>query len=129
MGKSDIFNIPRGVCFNSKNDVLVCDFHNHRVIKINPDFTSFEIIVRRADFIKPISKPQGIVADDEDNFVVIDSKKNQFQVRDNLGWFIRETEDYEDDHIFKMKKPAGVALTASKRIIIADSGRNRILIY
>ena len=128
LGQTKIFDVPRGVCFTPEGNVLVCDFNNHRVVKVNSDFTSFEITVRENDKIKPISRPQGIVADDKGNFVVVDSKKNRFQVRNKKGWFRREFGEH-DDQIFQMINPAGVALTTSGKIVVVDFGHNRVLIF
>ncbi|KAF4522049.1 hypothetical protein B566_EDAN004031 [Ephemera danica] len=111
------FDSPRGVCWAPDQRVIVTDFNNHRLVVIEPDFSSARFLGGEGSQVKQFLRPQGVAVDDEGHIIVADSRNHRVQFG-SPG-----TEPGELD------RPAGLCLTPDGRIVVVDFGNSRIQIF
>lgn len=73
---------PRGICFTPIGDILVTDFENHRVIKLDGNLNVIKMIKgREGDHeIHEFNRPSGLCCDDYGRVVIADSKNQRVLV-------------------------------------------------
>jgi len=151
------FDSPRGVCWAPDNRVIVTDFNNHRLVVIEPDFSTARFLGGEGSQAKQFLRPQGVAVDDEGHIIVADSRNHRVQVcfhltfETRLKYFLRisvftrflnyNLQIFEPNGGFvykfgtsgmepgEMDRPSGICLTPHGKIVVVDFGNNRIQIF
>jgi tripartite motif-containing protein 71 len=145
------FDSPRGVCWAPDNRVIVTDFNNHRLVVIEPDFSTARFLGGEGSQAKQFLRPQGVAVDDEGHIIVADSRNHRVQVRFQARSLLRKFEFYlwqflcfqifepNGGFVYKfgtsgcepgeMDRPSGICLTPHGKIVVVDFGNNRIQLF
>lgn len=75
------FDSPRGVCWGPDGHVIVTDFNNHRLVVIEPDFSSARFLGGEGSQVKQFLRPQGVAVDEDGHIIVADSRNHRVQVK------------------------------------------------
>ena len=125
------FSYPSAVCVNSFNQIIVCDYTNHRIQVFNSDLQYlFKIGMETqgsgdGEFFYPCD----VSVDDSDNIIITDQSNHRIQIFSATGQFIRAfgTRGSGDGQFFN---PAGTCIEkTTKRIFVVDRGNHRIQIF
>lgn len=118
IGKLDgQFQNARGICCNSKNEILIADCDNHRIQIFSQQGCFIRSFGSKGNLFDQFYFPMGICVDREDNVFVADSGNNRIFVFDPNGLPIQQ---------IPIENPQDVCLMGRK--IIAISGNNSIVI-
>ncbi|XP_014206640.1 E3 ubiquitin-protein ligase TRIM71-like [Copidosoma floridanum] len=122
------FDSPRGVAFDPNGEVVITDFNTHRVIRIDSEFAGFNYL---CDKNGPLvfSRPQGLLVDDEGNYIVADSKNCQVLVFKSNGDFRGQIGMTGHHQAGELDRPSGMALTPNGRLVVVDFGHNRVVVF
>ncbi|KAL3285503.1 hypothetical protein HHI36_000035 [Cryptolaemus montrouzieri] len=123
------FDTPRGVCFTPSDEVIVTDFNNHKLLKLDITFDkSPSYIGCEGTAFKQFRRPQGVVCDDRGNLIIADSRNDRIQVLDSMGnflWAVGRTGDGKG----QLNTPSGICLSPEGRIIVVDYGNHRVEVF
>lgn len=137
-----LFNQPQGLFFDNKSNLYVADTGNHRIRKISPE----ALLTTIAGTIDPgfsadgqqalrsrFLSPTGVAADTTGNVYVADRGNHRIRMirADGLVFTIagNGTAGFNGDGIGNtslLSSPNGISIDGDGRIVIADSGNNRI---
>jgi len=133
-----MFNYPRGIAIDGKDNVYIADYGNHRIRKIdnqgivstiagNGEKGFADGLGTRTKF----SHPSGIAVDNLDNLYVCDSYNHKIRKISSNG--VVETiagtsKGYQDGlaNSAKFAFPIGIAVDSNRNIFIADQNNHRI---
>ncbi|XP_033214497.1 E3 ubiquitin-protein ligase TRIM71-like [Belonocnema kinseyi] len=121
------FESPRSVAFRPDGCCVVTDLEGSDVICVYPDFANAKRLSSIIPKDEQLSKPQGLVIDDEGNMIIADSRNYCLKIFDNEGVFQRRLGQLGVADT-EMDRPGGVALLPDGRIVFVDFGNNRIVI-
>lgn len=112
---------PRGVCFTPDSNILVTDFENGRIMKLNHNLTSIISIVGGfpPGEVGHFNRPSGICCDDNGHFVVADSKNQRVLVFDfslELQWWLDCRRPLNTKQ--ERDRPSDVAILPDGRIVV-----------
>jgi DNA-binding beta-propeller fold protein YncE len=116
------FTHPRAIAFSNQREIFLLDDENYRVIKFN---NLGEPLTRFGDFSRApgqLQQPRQIELDGNERIFVSDAAANAVLVFDYFGNYLTcwgET---------VLKEPTGL-FWADRRLLVADSGNRRIVIF
>lgn len=110
------FNWIRGICSNSRGEIIVADYGNHRLQIFSRDGIYLRTIIGYHS--KRLSGPIGVCTDERDNIFVADNEDNKVYIFDTNGKPIQE---------IAFSKPYGICLNG--REIIVTSGDDFVGIF
>lgn len=75
-----MFDGPEGVTFDDEDNILVCDYHNHRVQIFTTDGVFVSSFGQFGDEEGNFRNPCGITVTNDGNVIVVDSGNNRIQI-------------------------------------------------
>ncbi len=144
IGKTSLFNKPRGITCDSLGNIYVADSYNNRICKIDPDSEEITTIAGSsfgfADGVGNVAKfwnPYGITCDSEDNLYVVD-KLNQrirklFLEKDGKTWQVSTiagsgrvglVDNIDDGLKAQFHYPAGITCDRAGNLYVADTNNH-----
>jgi len=117
------FSHPYGITTDSKGNILVSDFSNHRIQIFN---TEGKFISTFGNGNNKFNYPIGITMNPKGNIIVCDNHK--VQVFDPEGKFISTFGSYGNGY-GQFYNPSGITINSNGNIYICDNSNNRIQIF
>ncbi|MDI9358172.1 MAG: NHL repeat-containing protein [Phycisphaerales bacterium] len=131
---------PRGVCFDSKENLYVCDWGNHRVLKFpaNSHKETMGVVVVGAKGEgyddDRLSFPTGIAMDTFDNLYVVDYGNNRIQKFKKIDTGIYDSHGItvaggngSGSGLNQFYKPWKIAFDKDQNIYVTDWGNDRVM--
>ena len=123
-----MFDSPRGVAVNERNEIAVTDCDNNRVQIFSSDGTYLRSFGRMGDQEGEFKCPSGIAYLNNGNIVVADSHNNRLQIFTEQGEYLTQIGGEGNlDHQFNY--PWGLSVDSDGNIIVADSDNKLIKIF
>lgn len=130
-GKESIevsLNQPKGVAFDSKNNLYVADSGNHRILAFSPDLKLLRSLGKEGSGKGRFNRPFDVAIDSKGRWVVADTGNHRIQIFDAKGGFVKAfgsngTEDGQFDN------PSNVTIDERDNIIVTDRGNNRLQVF
>lgn len=72
LGLTDNLNYPRGIAFDKRGDLYVCDDYNHRILKYNYFVDNYDATPRVLLTLEGNSAPKDIAVDEDGNLYIAD---------------------------------------------------------
>ncbi|XP_030632631.1 tripartite motif-containing protein 3 isoform X2 [Chanos chanos] len=116
---------PHFVTVNSKNEIIVTDFHNHSVKVYNADGEFLFKFGSHGEGNGQFNAPTGVAVDTNGNIIVADWGNSRIQVFDSSGSFL----SYINTTADPLYGPQGLALTSDGHVVVADSGNHCFKVY
>ena len=128
-GSSDgMFDSPRGVAVNERNEIAVTDGGNNRVQLFSVDGTYLRSFGGEGQQDGEFSHPRGIVFLNNGNIIVADSSNNRVQMFTGQGEYLNQFGGEGNlDH--QLDFPWGLSVDNDGNIIVADSNHKLIKIF
>ena len=115
--------IPQGLTHNSKGDLLVADYENHRIYCYSPEGKYKFHFGTWGNTSGSFKYPIDLATDSHDNIYVIDEGNGVVKKFDAEGNFILQFEEGVLGHVFSL------SIDSQGQIHIADLDNNRITIF
>ncbi|XP_051903047.1 tripartite motif-containing protein 3-like isoform X2 [Hippocampus zosterae] len=125
VNKSGSVFSPHFVAVNSKNEIVVTDFHNHSVKVYSADGEFLFKFGSRGEGNGQFNAPTGVAVDANGNIIVADWGNSRIQVFDSAGSFLSYVNTSGDP----LYGPQGLALTSDGNVAVADSGNHCFKVY
>ncbi|XP_061755300.1 tripartite motif-containing protein 3-like isoform X3 [Nerophis ophidion] len=125
LNKSGSVFSPHFVAVNSKNDIIVTDFHNHSVKVYSADGEFLFKFGSHGEGNGQFNAPTGVAVDANGNIIVADWGNSRIQVFDSTGSFL----SYINTSADPLYGPQGLALTSDGNVAVADSGNHCFKVY
>jgi hypothetical protein len=137
-GPSARFNAPLGICIDANDNLIVADFRNSRIRKIDPQGNVTTIAGSGAGFannygtVAKFYGPAGVAIDKRGNIIVADYGNNRIRMIDQNGFVstIAGSGQYGSQNGVglnaKLAQPTGVVVDGNDNIYVLDSGTNLI---
>ncbi|XP_023241158.1 tripartite motif-containing protein 3-like [Centruroides sculpturatus] len=113
-------NFPFGIEVNCNNDIIICDT-GHNLVWILDEYGKPKTSFQQAKEGVMFKKPSSVAATVDGNIVIRDDNGLYLFNRD--GNYIRSFEDE------LLKKPFGLAVTESKKVITLNETTNQLLVF
>jgi DNA-binding beta-propeller fold protein YncE len=111
---------PRGVAFDTKGNVYVCDFANNRIQKLDTKLAPLAAWGRHGSAPGEFKDPCGVALGPGDFVFVADTWNSRVQVFDAQGKYLREW----TGNFFG---PRGVAVDRNGKVYVSDTGNSRVI--
>ena len=108
-----------------REQVYVCDCHNHRIQVFDLDLNFIRSICSRGKGRGEFNQPYDVKFDTAGNMYVADRGNDRVQVMDSSGQFIRE---FGQEGEGKLYGPSALHF-ADKYVYVSDLGHHRIVVY
>ncbi|KAM6342059.1 tripartite motif-containing protein 3 [Podargus strigoides] len=116
---------PHFVAVNTKNEIVVTDFHNHSVKVYSADGEFLFKFGSHGEGNGQFNAPTGVAVDANGNIIVADWGNSRVQVFDSAGSFL----SYINTAADPLYGPQGLALTSDGHVVVADSGNHCFKAY
>ena len=138
-GAAAQFNEPRGIAVDGKGNILVADYHNHRVRKITPDGTVSTLagsgrkgFADGAGAAAQFNGPRGVAVDGDGRIIITDSDNHRVRqitpdgTVSTLAGSGRKGFADGAGAAAQFNCPFGVAVDGDGRILVADFRNDRV---
>lgn len=121
-------NQPKGVAFDSKNNLYVADSDNHRILVFSPDLKLLRSRGKEGSRKGQFNRPFDVAIDSKGRWVVADTGNHRIQIFDAKGNFVKAfgSNGAEDG---QFDDPSNVTIDDQDNIIVTDRGNNRLQIF
>ncbi len=121
-------NQPKGLAFDSKNNLYVADSDNHRILAFSPDLKLLRSLAEEGSDKGQFNRPFDVAIDSKGRWVVADTGNHRIQIFDAKGNFVKAfgsngAEDGQFDH------PSNVTIDDQDNIIVTDRNNNRLQVF
>ena len=123
-----MFKNPWEVAVNSKDEIAVTDFWNHRVQIFNSDGNYLRSFGRQGNKSGEFSYPKGITFHKNGNIFVADNGNHRIQIFSGEGEFVGMFGG-KGSLDSQLHYPCGLSVDSDGNIIVADSGHKLIKIF
>lgn len=113
---------PRGISIDSKGNIFVADFGNHRIQKFSPELRPQAHWGTQGDQPGFFKEPCDVAVGPDGSIHVADTWNQRIQVFNEDGKFLRQFGG-------GMFGPRGVAVAGDGTVYVTDTGNNRVLRY
>jgi len=113
------FRQPRGAAVDSKGNVYVADFDNHRIQKFDSNLEFLTAWGEQGNLPGQFKQPCDVAVDKDDTIYVADTWNQRVQVFNSNGEYLREWGG-------SFFGPRGITVAANGKIYLADTGNHRI---
>ena len=115
---------PRSICINSKGEMIVTEFGNHRlsVFTSNGEFD-------RCLYLPNRGRPSRVALDHSENLVVTDTNNHAVHVISSEDGKILNSFGGFGSIPGKLNEPRGVAVGPEGQIVVADNGNCRMQVF
>lgn len=110
---------------DTNNDIIVSDFHNHRVKVFDREGTFRFSFGSAGEGNGQFNAPTGVAVDRQGNILVADWGNSRIQVFDSQGSFL----SYVNTSADPLYGPQGLGVTDEGVIVVADSGNHCFKLY
>jgi tripartite motif-containing protein 71 len=114
---------PQGLCVDRSGEVYVADSQNNRVVV----FDSFGNVLRSIGE-EILQQPAGVAVDQEGQVYVANAGANTLVVFGTDGEVVTEYGSFAPG-MASLSKPTDLQLDRGRRLLVVDSGNNRILVF
>ncbi len=134
-------NAPRGIAIGKDSDIYVADSRNHRILRIAADgsvlneWGSFADLAQGDAPIGTFNEPWGVAVGPDGSVYVTDTWNHRVQkfTKDGTpiktwGQFGQPSPEFPDSNYF-LWGPRGIAVDSQGRVLVADTGNKRIVVY
>ncbi|XP_067052996.1 E3 ubiquitin-protein ligase TRIM71-like [Acropora muricata] len=122
-----MFNLPKGIAVNDKDEIGVTDSGNDRIQIFLADGTHLRSFGRKGNQQGQLKHPRGITFYN-DNIIVSDSGNHRIQIFDDQGHYLHQFgEQGKLNHL--LDRPYGVSIDSDGNVIVADFNNNSIKIF
>jgi len=134
-------NAPRGIAIGKDSDIYVADSRNHRILRIAADgsvlneWGSFADLAQGDAPIGTFNEPWGVAVGPDGSVYVTDTWNHRVQkfAKDGTpvktwGQFGQPSPEFPDSNYF-LWGPRGIAVDSQGRVLVADTGNKRIVVY
>ena len=129
LGSADgMFQYPRGVAVNHRDEIAVTDQENHRVQIFNNNGNFMRSFGRQGSKNGEFNSPAGIAFDKDGNIFVVDKGNHIIQRFSGEGRYMSQFGG-KGSLDSQLSNPWGLSLDSNGNIIVADAGNKLIKIF
>ena len=123
-----MFQYPKGVAVNDRDEIVAADELNHRVQVFDSNGTFVRSFGQKGDNAGEFNRPDGIAINEDRKVFVADSSNHRVQI---LSWEGRNLGSFggEGSLDSQLRNPWGLSLDSTGNVIVADSGNKLIKIF
>jgi len=122
------FCYPYGVTINSKGNIIVSEYGNHRIQVFDSEGKFISTFGSHGDKIGQFNNPVGICIDKNDRIYVCEYINHRIQIFDSEGNFISTFGLFGNGN-GQFNYPIGIAINSKGNIFVCDYGNSRIQIF
>ena len=111
---------PRGIAWNRKGRLLVCDFGHDRILEFNETLKPVSAWGRTGRGPGEFEQPSAVAVGANGDVYVADTWNNRVQVFDEAGKYRREWNG-------EFFGPRGIAVGKGEQVFVADAGNHRVV--
>jgi len=123
-----MFNGPWGVAVNSRDEIAVTDFSNHRVQVFSSDGKYLSSFGRQGKENGEFDFPRGIAFHKNRNIFIVDNDNSRVQIFSGEGKYISSFGG-KGSLDSQLSNPCGLSVDSGGNIIVADAGNKLIKIF
>ncbi|CAH3187256.1 unnamed protein product [Porites evermanni] len=123
-----MFQYPKGVAVNDRDEIVVADECNHQVQVFDSNGTFVRSFGKKGKNAGEFFRPDGIAIDNDRKIFVADSSNDRVQI---LSWEGRHLGSFgrEGSLDSQLSDPRGLSLDSTGNVVVADKGNGLIKIF
>jgi len=122
------FNYPYGICVDSKDNIYICDYGNHRIQIFDLEGKFISTFGSKGNGNGQFNYPIGICINSKGNIIVCEYDNHRIQIFDSKGKFI-STFGSEGNGNGQFNGPYGICVDLNDNIFVCDQSNHRIQIF
>ena len=126
--KATSFFNPWHLCNGPNDELLVCDYNNHKVVVFNSELQYSHSIGGQGEGHGKFRSPSGIAVDDTGHLFIADQGNNCIQKFNIDGSFICQFGMHGNSE-GQFNSPHGLVISKTGRLYVCDRGNHRIQVF